>query len=104
LAGEEIQLLPIFGVADTWAWVISVTPRPRLTPGEGTPVVWPYANLATTAVHRHGRTGTGCGRRHGGPVVNLFLLRKHTSRSFLPHTPSVADQCRNSSAFVIWCN
>jgi hypothetical protein len=36
--GEEVQLLLILNLGTRWGWVVSVTPRPRFTPGERTPV------------------------------------------------------------------
>jgi hypothetical protein len=35
--GEEVQLLLILNIGTRWRWVVSVTPRPRFTPGERTP-------------------------------------------------------------------
>jgi hypothetical protein len=35
--GEEVQLLLILNLGTKWGWVVSVTPRPRFTPGERTP-------------------------------------------------------------------
>jgi hypothetical protein len=37
LGGEEIWLLLIHDLGTWWGWVVSVTPRPRFTPGERTP-------------------------------------------------------------------
>jgi hypothetical protein len=37
LGGEELQLLLILNLGTRWGWVVSVTPRPRFTPGERTP-------------------------------------------------------------------
>jgi hypothetical protein len=37
LGGEEVQLLLILNLGTRRGWVVSVTPRPRLTPGERTP-------------------------------------------------------------------
>jgi hypothetical protein len=34
---EEVQLLLILKLGTRWGWVVSVTPRPRFTPGERTP-------------------------------------------------------------------
>jgi hypothetical protein len=34
---EEVQLLLILNLSTRWGWVVSVTPRPRFTPGEKTP-------------------------------------------------------------------
>jgi hypothetical protein len=56
LGGEEVQLLLILDLGSIWGWVVSVTPRPRFTPGEKTPGthcigVWegPRAGLDTEA-------------------------------------------------------
>jgi hypothetical protein len=35
--GEEVQLLLILNLGTRWEYVVSVTPRPRFTPGERTP-------------------------------------------------------------------
>jgi hypothetical protein len=35
--GEEVQLLVIYDLGTRWGWVVSVTPRPRFTPGEKIP-------------------------------------------------------------------
>jgi hypothetical protein len=37
LGGEEVLLLLIHHLGASWGWVVSVTPRPRFTPGERTP-------------------------------------------------------------------
>jgi hypothetical protein len=37
LGWEEVQLLLILNLGTRWGWVVSVTPRPRFTPGERTP-------------------------------------------------------------------
>jgi hypothetical protein len=37
LGGRGIQLLLILDLGTRWGWVVSVTPRPRFTPGERTP-------------------------------------------------------------------
>jgi hypothetical protein len=37
LGGEDIQLLIILDLGTRWEWVVSVTLRPRFTPGERTP-------------------------------------------------------------------
>jgi hypothetical protein len=34
---EEVQLLLILNLGTRWGWLVSVTPRPRFTPGEKTP-------------------------------------------------------------------
>jgi hypothetical protein len=36
IGGEEVQLLIILNLGTRWGWVVSVTPRPRFTPGEKT--------------------------------------------------------------------
>jgi hypothetical protein len=36
LGGEELQLLLILDLGNRWGWAVSVTPRPRFTPGERT--------------------------------------------------------------------
>jgi hypothetical protein len=36
LGGEEVWLLLILNLGTRWGWVVSITPRPRLIPGEGT--------------------------------------------------------------------
>jgi hypothetical protein len=55
LGGEEVQLLILY-FGTRWGWVVSVTPRPRFTPGERTPGthftggwVGPRAGLQTEA-------------------------------------------------------
>jgi hypothetical protein len=35
--GEEVQLLLILKLGTRWGWVVSITPRPRFSPGERTP-------------------------------------------------------------------
>jgi hypothetical protein len=35
--GEEVLLLLILNLGSRWGWVVSITPRPRFTPGEKTP-------------------------------------------------------------------
>jgi hypothetical protein len=37
MGGEEVYLLVILNLGTRWGWVVSVTPRPRCTPGERTP-------------------------------------------------------------------
>jgi hypothetical protein len=37
MGGEEVQLLLILNLGTRWGWVVSVTPRPRFTPGGRTP-------------------------------------------------------------------
>jgi hypothetical protein len=37
LGEEEVQLLFIHDLVTRWGWVVSITPRPRFTPGERTP-------------------------------------------------------------------
>jgi hypothetical protein len=37
LGGEDVYLLLIHDLGTRWGWVVSVTPRPRFTPGERTP-------------------------------------------------------------------
>jgi hypothetical protein len=37
LGGEEVYLLHILDLGTRWGWVVSVTPRPRFSPGERTP-------------------------------------------------------------------
>jgi hypothetical protein len=37
LGGEEEKLLLILNLGTRWGWVVSITPRPRFTPGERTP-------------------------------------------------------------------
>jgi hypothetical protein len=37
MGGEEVLLLFILNLGTRWGWVVSVTPRPRFTPGERTP-------------------------------------------------------------------
>jgi hypothetical protein len=37
LGGEEVQLLLILNLSTRWGWVVSITTRPRYTPGERTP-------------------------------------------------------------------
>jgi hypothetical protein len=56
LWGEEVWLLLIHDHGIRWGWVVSVTPRPRFTPGERTPGthctgdwVGPRAGLDTEA-------------------------------------------------------
>jgi hypothetical protein len=34
--GEELQHLLVFDLGTRWEWVVSVTPRPRYSPGERT--------------------------------------------------------------------
>jgi hypothetical protein len=36
LGGEEVELLLILDLGTRWGWVVSITPRPRFTPGERT--------------------------------------------------------------------
>jgi hypothetical protein len=36
LGVEEVQLLLILNLGTRWGWVVSITPRPRFTPGEKT--------------------------------------------------------------------
>jgi hypothetical protein len=36
MGGEEVQLLLILNLGTRWGWVVSITPRPRFTPGERT--------------------------------------------------------------------
>jgi hypothetical protein len=38
LGGEEVQFLLIHDVGTRWAWVVSIRPRPRISPGKGSPV------------------------------------------------------------------
>jgi hypothetical protein len=56
LGGEEAHLLFIHDLGTRWGWVVSVTPRPRFSPGERTPGthwtggwVGPRAGLGTEA-------------------------------------------------------
>jgi hypothetical protein len=37
MGGGEVQLLLILNLGTRWGWVVSVTSRPRFTPGERTP-------------------------------------------------------------------
>jgi hypothetical protein len=37
MGGEEVWLLLFLNLGTRWGWVVSVTPRPRFTPGERTP-------------------------------------------------------------------
>jgi hypothetical protein len=37
MGGEEVYLLLILNLGTRWGWVVSVTPRPRFTPGERIP-------------------------------------------------------------------
>jgi hypothetical protein len=37
LGWEEVQFLLILNFSIRWGWVVSITPRPRFTPGERTP-------------------------------------------------------------------
>jgi hypothetical protein len=37
LEGEEVWVLLIHDLGTRWGWVVSVTPRPRYSPGEWTP-------------------------------------------------------------------
>jgi hypothetical protein len=37
MGGEEVWLLLILNLGTRWGWVVSITPRPRFTPGEMTP-------------------------------------------------------------------
>jgi hypothetical protein len=39
MGGEEVWLLLILNLGTRWGWVVSVTPRPRFTPGERTPEI-----------------------------------------------------------------
>jgi hypothetical protein len=38
LGREDVKLLLILDLCTRWGWMVSVTPRPRFSPGEGTPV------------------------------------------------------------------
>jgi hypothetical protein len=56
LGGEEVELLLILDLGTRWGWVVSVTPRPRFSPGERNPGthctggwVGPRAGLDTEA-------------------------------------------------------
>jgi hypothetical protein len=37
LGGEEVHLLLILDLGTRWGWMVSVTPLPRISPGERTP-------------------------------------------------------------------
>jgi hypothetical protein len=37
MRGEEEKLLLILNLGNGWGWVVSITPRPRFTPGERNP-------------------------------------------------------------------
>jgi hypothetical protein len=38
--GDEVELLLIHDLGTRWRRVVSVTSRPRFTPGEGPPTLW----------------------------------------------------------------
>jgi hypothetical protein len=94
LGGEEVQLLLILNLGTRWGWVVSVTPRPRCTPGErtsGTHLtggwVGPRAGLDTEA-----RRKILClcrGSNPGHPVRNqslydsYILYKKEETNSFI---------------------
>jgi hypothetical protein len=56
MGGEVVQLLLILNLGTRWGWVVSVTPRPRFTPGERTPR-YPLDRRLGRPQSRSGRRG-----------------------------------------------
>jgi hypothetical protein len=48
--GEEVQLLLILDLGTGWGWVVSVTPRPRFSPGY--PLYWRLGGPQSRTGHR----------------------------------------------------
>jgi hypothetical protein len=78
---EEVQLLLILDLGSRWRWVVSVTPRPRFTPGERTPGthctggwVGPRAGLDTEARGKILSSLPGIEPR--SPEINCYPCRK----------------------------
>jgi hypothetical protein len=111
LGGEEVYLLLFLDFGTRWGWVVSVTPRPRFSPGERTPGahctggwVGPRAGLDTEArensfricresnldrpvvqsVARHYADSADSPlQRHSGHYIALTLRRLYLTSLFL---------------------
>jgi hypothetical protein len=97
--GKEVQLPLILNLCTRWGWVVSITPRPRFTPGERTPVThW----IGGWVDHRAGLDAEARGKilchcRGSNPVrrakgTNICSHESPLSREFFRWTSYSTEQ------------